>query len=136
MASSTEGLVPITRDFLAKYYDKYPVPAISEDVARLTSELRSLSDELLKDSPLTFGEQMVAEKADCDPPHKVDENLWNNREHIEEILYLLGNSRWQAILDDFDITKYMVNLQVPLQNTLKALEKFQSKMLTLYLVQA
>ncbi|KAL0923154.1 hypothetical protein M5K25_007201 [Dendrobium thyrsiflorum] len=130
MASSTEGLVPITRASLARYYDKYPAPAISEDVTRLTAELRSLSDNLLEELPLTPGEQLVAEEADRNPPHKVDENLWKNREHIEEILYLLDKShlsKLKATQEDADIDKFAEDLQVPLQRALKTLEAFQSK---------
>lgn len=28
------------------------------------------------------------------PPHKMDENLWKNREKIEELLYLLDRQQW------------------------------------------
>lgn len=56
MANSTEGLVPITRSFLARYYDKYPLDPLPADVARLTDELRGLSRDLAKESPLTSGE--------------------------------------------------------------------------------
>ncbi|KAJ6369359.1 hypothetical protein OIU78_001679 [Salix suchowensis] len=49
--ASTEGLVPITRIFLASYYDKYPFTPLSDDVSRLTSEIRSITSDLLKDSP-------------------------------------------------------------------------------------
>ncbi|KAI0520027.1 hypothetical protein KFK09_007492 [Dendrobium nobile] len=131
MASSTEGLVPITRASLARYYDKYPAPAISEDLTRLTAELRSLSANLLEELPLTPGEQLVAEETDRNPPHKVDENLWKNREHIEEILYLLDKSHLsklkKATQEDADIDKFVEDLQEPLQRALKALEAFQSK---------
>lgn len=40
------------------------------------------------------GENLVLEEADAQPPHKIDENMWKNREHIEEILYLLERSHW------------------------------------------
>ncbi|PKA58562.1 hypothetical protein AXF42_Ash008849 [Apostasia shenzhenica] len=133
MASSTEGLVPITRAFLARYYDKYPAPALSGDVARLTAELLSLSDVLRKESSLTSGEQLVAEAVGHDPPHKVDENLWKNREHIEEILYLLDKSNLPQLLqekafpEDAEIAVCIEDLQHPLQRTLEVLEIFQSK---------
>lgn len=131
MASSMEGLVPITRASLARYYDKYPAPAKSEDVTRLTAELRSLSDKLLEDLPLIPGEQLVAEEAACNPPHKVDENLWKNREHIEEILYLLDKPHLSRLKkgaqEDTDIDKFVEDIRVPLQKALKELEAFQSK---------
>lgn len=56
MASSAEGLVPITRAFLARYYDTCPLPPLSEDVSRLTAQLRELSDGLARESPLTSGD--------------------------------------------------------------------------------
>lgn len=31
---------------------------------------------------------------ESEPPHKVDENMWKNREHMEEILYLLEKPHW------------------------------------------
>lgn len=132
MASSmTEGLVPITRASLARYYDKYPAPSLSEDIIRLTAELRSLSDNLLEELPLTPGEQFVAEETYRNPPHKVDENLWKNREYIEEILYLLDKFYLQRLKNatdkDADIDKRVKDLQLPLQEALKALETFQSK---------
>lgn len=132
MASlATEGLVPITRASLSQYYDKYPAPPLSEDVIRLTTELQNLTNNLLEELPLQPGEQLVAEEADRNPPHKVDENLWKNREHIEEILYLLDKSPLQrlkkATPQDIDIDKFVEALQIPLQKTLKVLETFQSK---------
>lgn len=30
------------------------------------------------------------------PPHKIDENLWRNREQIEEITLLLKKDKWPA----------------------------------------
>ncbi|CAN1245771.1 hypothetical protein LINGRAPRIM_LOCUS3032 [Linum grandiflorum] len=53
--ASTEGLVPITRKFLASYYDKYPFPPLSDDVSRLSSEMHSIILDLLKDSPPSSG---------------------------------------------------------------------------------
>jgi len=50
-----DGLVPITRSFLAAYYDKYSFPPLSEDVAALSSRIRSLSNDLLGDVPPTEG---------------------------------------------------------------------------------
>ena len=121
--ASTEGLVPITRRFLASYYDKYPFASLPDDVSRLSSEIRSITSDLLKDSPprsqgvvpflfLFFLSQLIMatfsllldwyldeeeivllKEAEGEPPHKIDENMWKNREHMEEILFLLVKSR-------------------------------------------
>lgn len=32
------------------------------------------------------------------PPHKIDENMWKNREHIEESLYLLKRPHWPIVV--------------------------------------
>ena len=53
--ASTEGLVPITRSFLASYYDKYPFAPLSDDVSRISSEIRSLSYDLLAELPPSQG---------------------------------------------------------------------------------
>ncbi|CAL5441782.1 unnamed protein product [Camellia sinensis] len=49
--ASMDGLVPITRAFLASYYDKYPFTPLSDDVSRLTTEIRSVASDLCKDFP-------------------------------------------------------------------------------------
>lgn len=54
--SSMEGMVPITRAFLASYYDKYPFAPLSDDVRRLTAEIRSMATDLRKDISLTEGD--------------------------------------------------------------------------------
>ncbi|RVW29782.1 hypothetical protein CK203_049989 [Vitis vinifera] len=53
--ASTEGLVPITRNFLASFYDKYPFQSLSDDVSRLSYQIRSMASDLHNDSPLTPG---------------------------------------------------------------------------------
>jgi len=45
--ASTEGLVPITRKFLASYDDKYPFAPLPDDVSRLSSEILSIITDLL-----------------------------------------------------------------------------------------
>ncbi|XP_057970692.1 uncharacterized protein LOC131159652 isoform X2 [Malania oleifera] len=129
--ASTEGLVPITKSFLASYYDKYPFPPLSDDVSRLTTQIRSLAGDLLKDSSLSEGESLLVNEADCS--HKIDENMWKNREHIEEILFLLERSHWPPLLqqqstaEDAELASIIEQLKVKFQNTLKILESFQSK---------
>ncbi|CAL9047350.1 uncharacterized protein LOC103977773 [Musa acuminata AAA Group] len=131
MASSAEGLVPITRAFLARYYDTCPLPPLSEDVSRLTAELRELSDRLARESPLTSGEELLVHEVDHQPAHKIDENLWKNRENIEEILLLLEEShrprllQEKAIPEHVDIAATLGELEVKLRSTLKTLEAFQ-----------
>ncbi|XP_050210677.1 uncharacterized protein LOC126660983 [Mercurialis annua] len=94
--ASTAGLMPITRQFLAFYYDKYPFQPLSDDISGLISEISSISSDFVKDSPPSQDEKLVIEEVERDPLHKIDENMWKNREHMEEILLLLHNSRWPA----------------------------------------
>ncbi|XP_008782731.2 uncharacterized protein LOC103702180 [Phoenix dactylifera] len=131
--ASTEGLVPITRAFLAHYYDKYPLPPLPDDVPRLTAELRGFSDSLLREFPLTSGEELVVNEAGREPPQKIDENLWKNREHIEEILFLLEESHQPRLLQEkatpeyIDIAAVFGDIEAKLKTTLKTLETFQLK---------
>uniref|UniRef100_A0A2N9F5H4 Uncharacterized protein n=1 Tax=Fagus sylvatica TaxID=28930 RepID=A0A2N9F5H4_FAGSY len=131
--ASTEGLVPITRTYLASYYDKYPFAPLSEDVSRISSEIRSCANDLLNHLPPTQDESLLVHEADRQPPHKIDENMWKNREHIEEILFLLETSHWPAVLqhqstpDDAELATVFEQLKDKLQNTLKILEFFQYK---------
>lgn len=41
-----------------------------------------------------LGENSLIDEANRQPPHKIDENMWKNREQMEEILFLLQPSRW------------------------------------------
>lgn len=41
-----------------------------------------------------LGENVLILEAESQPPHKIDENMWKNREQIEEILFLLETSNW------------------------------------------
>ena len=36
----------------------------------------------------------IIEAVVFDPPHKLDENFWKNREQLEEILFLLDEKNW------------------------------------------
>ncbi|XP_026415393.1 uncharacterized protein LOC113310814 isoform X3 [Papaver somniferum] len=131
--ASTEGLMPITRAFLAQYYDKCPLTPVSEDVARLTSKLRSMSDDLIKEVPLTEAESVLAQEVESATPHKIDQNMWKNREHIEEILYVMEGSHWPKMLqqqstpEEIEIGATLRELKVKLQSTLKTMEQFHTK---------
>lgn len=39
-------------------------------------------------------ESTLLDEANDHPPHKIDENMWKNRENVEEILFLLEKPRW------------------------------------------
>ncbi|KAG9140192.1 hypothetical protein Leryth_021754 [Lithospermum erythrorhizon] len=128
-----EGLVPITREYLAAYYDKYPFPPLSSDVSGLVDELRSLAADMHKDLPLTSGETTIAQEANCEPPHKIDENLWKNREQIEEIIFLLEPSHWPEGLqqpstpEDAEFASLLGSYKEKFQNTLKTLVFLQNR---------
>ncbi|PIN01039.1 hypothetical protein CDL12_26455 [Handroanthus impetiginosus] len=130
---STEGLVPITREFLASYYDKYPCAPLSTDVSRLSDQIYAMATDLLKDSPPTQGEMLLVQEAERQPPHKVDENMWKNREQIEEILFLLEAPHWprafqqQTTVEDADLASVLGRLQGKFQTVLKTLEQFQAR---------
>nr|XP_016504186.1 PREDICTED: uncharacterized protein LOC107822188 [Nicotiana tabacum] len=131
--ASTEGLMPITRAFLASYYDKYPFTPLSEDVSRLSDQIHSMANDLHEDSPLTEGESSLVREAESPPPHKVDENLWKNREQIEEILFLSESSNWPPVLksqstaEDAELASLLGRLGEKFRNTLKVVETFQSR---------
>ncbi|KAI3472962.1 hypothetical protein Pfo_029209 [Paulownia fortunei] len=130
---STEGLVPITRAFLASYYDKYPFAPLSIDVSRLSDQIYAMATDLLKDSPPTQGESLLVLDAERQPPHKVDENMWKNREQIEEILFLLEVPHWprelqqQSTVEDAELASVLGRLQEKFKSTLKTLEHFQAR---------
>ncbi|XP_044498347.1 uncharacterized protein LOC123220296 isoform X1 [Mangifera indica] len=72
------------------------------------------------------------QEADRQPPHKIDENMWKNREHMEEILFLLERSHWPAVLqqpstpDDVESANVFERLSKKFQRSLKELKNFQS----------
>ncbi|KAF0918854.1 hypothetical protein E2562_026689 [Oryza meyeriana var. granulata] len=52
----TEGLVPITRAYLVRYYDKYPLPPLLDATTSLADRLRTLSAGFTAIAPITSGE--------------------------------------------------------------------------------
>ncbi|KAF2562533.1 hypothetical protein F2Q70_00013951 [Brassica cretica] len=131
--ASTDGLVPITRVFLASYYDKYPFPPLSDDVSRLSSDMASLIQLLTLQSPPSQGEASLIEEANQQPPHKIDENMWKNREQMEEILFLLQPSRWPVQLrepctsEDVELSSTLRHLKDNFDKALAAMISFQTK---------
>ncbi|XP_013622753.1 PREDICTED: uncharacterized protein LOC106328788 isoform X1 [Brassica oleracea var. oleracea] len=125
--ASTEGLVPITRAFLASYYDKYPFPPLSGDVSRLYSDMASLIQLLALQSPPS--QASLIEEANREPPHKIDENMWKNREQMEEILFLLQPSRWPVQLreDDAELSSTLRHVKDNFDKALTAMISFQTK---------
>lgn len=125
--------MPITRAFLASYYDKHPFTPLSADVSRLSSQIRSMATDVLNHRPPIQGESDLINEADQQPPHKIDENMWKNREYIEETIYLLESSNWpeelkqQSVPDSAEFAITLGQLKDKLHHTLKALESFQIK---------
>eukprot|EP00897_Mesotaenium_endlicherianum_P002508 jgi/Mesen1/2285/ME000154S01453 len=100
--ASTKGLMPITRPFLAKFYDKYPFDPIVPEVTKLHDRLQVLCDELDAERQKQGGDLFMVESLIFEAPHKIDENLWKNREQIEEIMRLLQKEHWPAGLAKID----------------------------------
>lgn len=125
--------MPITRAFLASYYDKHPFTPLSHDVSRLTTELRSMASDLLAQHPPTQGEIRLINEADSQPPHKIDENMWKNREYIEETIFLLEGFNWpealkqQSTPENVAFSIMLGKLKDKLRHTLRSLESFQIK---------
>lgn len=126
--------MPITRAFLASYYDKYPFTPLSADVSRLSQQIYAMATtDLLKDSPPAQGESSLIREAESEPPHKVDENMWKNREQMEEILFLLEAPHWpralqqRATVEDEELAAVLGRLQDKFKSTLQTLESFQAR---------
>ena len=54
--ATTEGLVPITRAYLARYYDKYPLAPLPNAATDIAARLRTLSADLAAVAPIAPGE--------------------------------------------------------------------------------
>ncbi|KAB5531874.1 hypothetical protein DKX38_018544 [Salix brachista] len=125
--ASTEGLVPITRRFLASYYEKYPFAPLPDDVSRLSSEIRSITSDLLKDSPPRSQEEIVLLKEAEGGLIKSMricgriENIW------KKFSFLLDKSRCPpALQNDSEFASVFSILKDKFQKTLCALQAFQA----------
>ncbi|CAN6355666.1 unnamed protein product [Urochloa humidicola] len=131
--AATEGLVPITRAYLARYYDKYPLPPLPDAATDLAAQLRALSTDLAAVAPIAPDEELLKQEAAGIPAHKIDENLWKNREQMEEILFLLNIPRRPVALqqkstpEDAEIASKLDDIEAKLKDMLKKLEQFQLK---------
>ncbi|AQK84841.1 hypothetical protein ZEAMMB73_Zm00001d037808 [Zea mays] len=129
----TEGLVPITRTYLARYYDKYPLPPLPDATTDLAARLRALSADLAAVAPIAPDEELLEQEAAGIPAHKIDENLWKNREQMEEILFLINTSHRPVALqqkstpEDAEIVCTLDDIEAKLKDMLKNLEQFQLK---------
>ncbi|XP_066368589.1 uncharacterized protein [Miscanthus floridulus] len=56
--ATTEGLAPITRTYLARYYDKYPLPPLPDATTDLAARLRALSADLAAVAPIAPGQHL------------------------------------------------------------------------------
>ncbi|XP_052154446.1 uncharacterized protein LOC127772552 [Oryza glaberrima] len=130
---ATEGLVPITRAYLARYYDKYPLPPLPDAATALADRLRAISAALAlaAAAPITPDEELLEKEANGIPAHKIDENLWKNREQMEEILLLLNKCRrplqQRSTAEDTETFIILDDVETKLKDMLKKLEQFQIK---------
>eukprot|EP00245_Coleochaete_scutata_P004439 TRINITY_DN17044_c0_g1_i2.p1 TRINITY_DN17044_c0_g1~~TRINITY_DN17044_c0_g1_i2.p1 ORF type:complete len:472 (-),score=113.20 TRINITY_DN17044_c0_g1_i2:1077-2492(-) len=131
--ASTADLVPITRAFLAKFYDKYQFDPLVPEVTGSATRVKTVIDELLVSLKKSEGSEAEAvESVLFSPPHKIDENLWKNREQIEETLRLLD----KALLPETVAARgspmvaavaEVIDRIVPvLQDVLKVIEEYQA----------
>lgn len=130
--ASTAGLVPITRAFLAKYYDKYPLPESQFDIAQISRAIKDESSRLDALRAKDPDDKLVAQ-LEFAPPHKMDENLWKNREKIEELLYLLDRQQWPEKLQESEQAqgsesngRVLEKLEQSLRSLLKTITSFQT----------
>lgn len=50
---------------------------------------------------------------DHEAPHKIDENMWKNREHIEEIIFLLDRTHWPTTVRTSALLDFYASLHDP-----------------------
>eukprot|EP00249_Psilotum_nudum_P012266 c23683_g1_i1 orf=272-1675(+) len=124
--ASTVGLVPITRAYLARFYDKYPFSPLSEGVAQLCAALKDYCRKMEAGIVDQSVDRVVAD-IEFAAPHKIDENLWKNREQIEEILGLLDKTHWPSFDNQTlpEIPAALTRFDTDLRSVLKAIEDFQ-----------
>ena len=70
--ATTDGLAPITRTYLARYYDKYPLPPLPDATTDLAARLRALSADLAAVAPIAPGEPALAKFHPRSASHSVD----------------------------------------------------------------
>ncbi|PWA85960.1 GOLD domain-containing protein [Artemisia annua] len=112
------GLVPITRAFLSSYYDKHHFPPLSDEVSRISHELHNLSNNLRDTSlPIPQEKKCLLNEVESQAPHKIDENMWKNREQIEEIIFLLETSHWPKSVRSkiFQVIKFNYKFRISLR---------------------
>ncbi|KAL2620041.1 hypothetical protein R1flu_000246 [Riccia fluitans] len=130
--ASTAGLVPITRAFLAKYYDKYPYSSLNQEISSLIDSLKEQYSILALEYKKASGKKNLLQDLVITVPHKIDENLWKNREQVEEILYLLEKTHWPATLKEHcstgkkNVADALERYKVVLKDLLKEIEAFQA----------
>eukprot|EP00898_Chlorokybus_atmophyticus_P009258 jgi/Chlat1/962/Chrsp108S01379 len=116
--ASTQGLVPITREFLRKFYEGFPydpAPAkLGELVATLDGHVDAFVGNIADGAALK--KSLVLEA-----PHKIDENLFRNREQCEELIDLLKDAKRPA----FIAAAPAAEARKLVEETQKAIEDFQ-----------
>ncbi|KAL3681853.1 hypothetical protein R1sor_024809 [Riccia sorocarpa] len=130
--ASTAGLVPITRAFLAKYYDKYPYSPLYKELSPLIDSIKEQYSLLDLEYQKSSGRKKLLQDLLITVPHKLDENLWKNREQVEEILYLFEKAHWPATLKEQcstskkNVADVVEKYKVVLKDLLKEIEAFQA----------
>lgn len=131
MAASTAGLVPITRAFLAKFYDKYPFPPLAPEVETVLASVKEQALQVHAARPDAADSAALIAELKAPAPHKLDENLWRNREQIEEMLSCLAKGKWPKLLKTqgtpelVSVAERVKKLEAEMKQCLIKLEAFQ-----------